>query len=161
MCDGSGATSWGHDPMGRVLTETRTIVGTSNVTKSVAYTYNLDGTVWKVQYPGTIKIITYQPGGAGRPLLAKDVAGSINYATGATYAPAGALMTMVNGGVVTVSNSYNSRVQPVVLSAATTGQTVLSLSYDFHVGNGDNGNIYQIVNGVATRIVHRTSPTTP
>jgi hypothetical protein len=57
-----------------------------------------------------------------------------------------ALMTMVNGGVVTVSNSYNSRVQPVVLSAATTGQTVLSLSYNFHVGNFDNGNIYQIAN---------------
>ena len=146
MCDGSGATSWSHDKMGRVLTETRTIVGTSNVTKSVVYTYNLDGSVATVQYPGTNKIITYQPGGAGRPLSAKDVAGGINYATGATYAPAGALMTMVNGGTVTVTNSYNSRVQPVVLSAATIGQTVLSLSYDFHTGNGDNGNIYQIAN---------------
>ena len=112
----------------------------------MVYTYNLDGSVSTVQYPGTNKIITYQPGGAGRPLSAKDVGGGINYATGATYAPAGALMTMVNGGVVTVTNSYNSRVQPVVLSAATTGQTVLSLSYNFHAGNFDNGNIYQIAN---------------
>jgi RHS repeat-associated protein len=146
MCDGSGATSWSHDTMGRVLTETRTIVGTSNVTKSVVYTYNLDGSDSTIQYPGTNKVVTYQPGGAGRPLSAKDVADSINYATGALYAPPGPVTTMVNGGVVTVNNSYNSRVQPVVLSAATTGQTVLSLSYNFHAGNFDNGNIYQIAN---------------
>ncbi len=51
-------------------------------------------------------------------------------------------------GIVT-TNTYNSRLQPITLSAATTGsggQTVLSLSYDFHLGNGDNGNVFQIVN---------------
>jgi len=160
MCDGSGATSWSHDKMGRVLTETRTIVGTSNVTKSVVYTYNLDGSDLTVQYPGTNKIVTYQPGGAGRPLWAEDVPDSINYATGALYAPFGGLTTMVNGGVVTVSNSYSDRLQPLLLSAGTSSTTVLSLCYDFHLGVsvtlpnctlsastlGDNGNIYQIAN---------------
>jgi len=51
-------------------------------------------------------------------------------------------------GIVT-ANSYNQRLQPNTLSAATTGsgsQTVLSLSYDFHLGVNDNGNVYAILN---------------
>jgi len=43
-----------------------------------------------------------------------------------------------------------------VLSAATTGtgsQTVLSLSYDFHLGVNDNGNVYAILNN---RVPERT-----
>ncbi|HUK86106.1 MAG TPA: aldo/keto reductase, partial [Terriglobales bacterium] len=50
---------------------------------------------------------------------------------------------------ITTTNQYNSRLQPTVLSAATTGsgsQTVLSLSYDFHLGVNDNGNVYAILN---------------
>jgi len=51
-------------------------------------------------------------------------------------------------GIIT-TNTYNSRLQPITISAATTGtggQTVLSLSHDFHVSNGDNGNVFQIMN---------------
>src|SRR5207302_11058402 len=44
MCDGSGATAWAHDLMGRVLTEKRLINGSSAITKSVLYSYNVDGT---------------------------------------------------------------------------------------------------------------------
>ncbi len=36
--------------------------------------------------------------------------------------------------------------QPVTLSAAAPSATVLSLGYDFHLGNGDNGDVFQIVN---------------
>ena len=36
--------------------------------------------------------------------------------------------------------------QPVILSASAPSQTVFSLSYDFHLGTGDNGNVFQIQN---------------
>ena len=42
--------------------------------------------------------------------------------------------------------AYNKRLQPVILSASTPSATVFSLSYDFHLGSGDNGNVWQIVN---------------
>jgi RHS repeat-associated protein len=74
---------------------------------------------------------------------------------------------MVNGkatgfnGIVT-TNAYNSRLQPILLSAGVSGQNpVFSDCYDFHLGvaitqpspcsfskstAGDNGNVYQILN---------------
>lgn len=47
------------------------------------------------------------------------------------------------------SNNYNSRLQPIVLTATSPNNSspVLSLSYDFHLGNHDNGNVYGITNG--------------
>lgn len=52
-----------------------------------------------------------------------------------------------SSGAITVSNTYNSRLQPSSLSASANGLSVLSLAYDFHAGNGDNGNVFQIANG--------------
>jgi hypothetical protein len=87
--------------------------------------------------------------------------------TNAAYAPPGELTSMVNGkatgfnGIVT-TNAYNSRLQPILLSAGVSGQNpVFSDCYDFHLGvaitqpspcsfskstAGDNGNVYQILN---------------
>jgi RHS repeat-associated protein len=149
MCDASGGTSFSHNAIGRVLKERRTI-GTV-VGKYTSYVYHLDGSLATVTNPISNITITYNPGGAGRPLTAKYISGPINYVTAATYAPFGGLASMVNGSAsgfngITTTNSYNNRLQPVVLSAASPSQTVLSLSYDFHLGNGDNGNAYQIVN---------------
>jgi RHS repeat-associated protein len=61
-----------------------------------------------------------------------------------------------------VSNAYNDRLQPILLSAGITGQSpIFSECFDFHLGvsvtgpspcsfsantTGDNGNVYQIVN---------------
>jgi hypothetical protein len=62
-------------------------------------------------------------------------------------------------GMITV-NWYNQRLQPCRLSVRTSGLApsscgdgtdignVLDRRYDFHVGTGDNGNVYQIVNGL-------------
>ena len=160
MCDGSGATSWNHDIMGRTANEKRTIVGNSAVTKTITYTYNLDGSIASLKYPSG-RTVTYGPSASGRPGSATDTANGINYVSWDCpqsgiycYAPSGAEMRLKYGaatgfaGVIT-NNTYNSRLQPITLSAATTGsgsQTVLSLSYDFHVGNGDNGNVFRIVN---------------
>ncbi len=152
MCDAAGAAAWSYDSMGRALTEKRLL--NTSVTKTIGYTYNLDGSLATLVYP-SLRTITYAPGGAGRALAAKDTANSINYVTSAAYAPFGG-MTGITDGLVTgtfngiiTTNTYNKRLQPITLSAATTGsggQTVLSLSYDFHSGVGDNGNVFQIVN---------------
>jgi len=58
-----------------------------------------------------------------------------------------------NGGAfagITNAFSYNKRLQPINMSANAPGQTVFSIGYDFHVGNGasgsDNGNVWNIYN---------------
>lgn len=161
MCDGSGATSWSHDKMGRILSEDRTI-GTN--TNTISYAYNLDGSLSTLTYPNTGKVITYTPNGsggytAGRPASAKDVAGAINYVTGATYAPQGALASLTNGGVIFGAFSYNTRLQPLQIFYGTNTPPALTSStcpgtvgnimhrvYNFGLGANDNGNVDSIAN---------------
>jgi len=148
MCDGSGATSWIHDQIGRV-TQERRIIGRA-AAKYINYTYNLDGSLFKLTTP-PLKTIVYTQGGAGRTLSVVDSTDNINFATSALYAPPGELTSMVNGLATgfagfTTTNSYNKLLQPVILSAASPSATVLSLSYNFNLGSGDNGNVIQIVN---------------
>jgi RHS repeat-associated protein len=62
-------------------------------------------------------------------------------------------------GIVT-SNTYNDRLQPIVLSAAVGSNSIFSLCYDFHLGvpvtacnlgaytTGNNGNVFQVLNNV-------------
>lgn len=150
MCDGSGTTSWSYDPMGRELTEQRTI---GSVTKSIYHTYNLDGSTATLTYPSG-RVITYTPSAAARMLSAVDTANSINYATSALYSPAGAIMSLKNGmtgsfGGIVTTDSYDKRLQPVTISAAAS-QSVLNLTYNFNLGVADNGNILQITNTRST-----------
>ena len=143
MCDGSGATSWQHDMMGRIWSESRKI---GTITNSIGYTYNLDGSTAALTYPSGRRI-TYTPGGAGRPLSAIDSTGPKNYVTGAHYAAPGELANYTYGAGITNTNAYNNRLQPTSLSATGPSGAILSLTYDFHLGNGNNGNVYQITNG--------------
>ncbi len=165
MCDAAGSASWSYDPMGRALTEKRLL--NTTVTKTIAYTYNLDGSPATLVYPGG-RTVTYTPGAAGHPLAAQDVANSVNYVTAATYAPFGGTTGMINGVVagsftgIFTFNAYNQRLQPCRLSARISGLApsqcsdnlhvgnVLDLTYDFHVGAGDNGDVYQITNNFDT-----------
>jgi RHS repeat-associated protein len=164
MCDGSGATNWKHDTMGRIVRERRTI-GTV-LGKYETNAYNLDGSPASITPVGGYGI-SYTYNGAGRPLTATNYTGGTNkLVSGATYAPPGQLTAMTMGltstftGIVT-NNAYNNRLQPILLSASVSGQnTVFSLCFDFHLGVavsappctfsastlGDNGNVYQIVN---------------
>jgi RHS repeat-associated protein len=148
MSDGSGTTAWSYDALGRVLTKKRTISG---VTKTISYTYNLNGSVATITYPSG-RVITYTYSAIGRPLTAKDIANNINYATDALYAPPGAVASFKNGVVtggfagITTTNSYNNRLQPALLSAAAPSQTILSLTYAY--GASNNGRIASIVNNL-------------
>jgi len=148
--------------MGRIATEVRV---SESVTKTSSYGYNQDGSVRSVTYPST-HVLNYTYNGAARATQVVDPAGPINYVTSATYTARGELSTSTNGfvsgsfGGITTANTYNSRLQPVLMSASSPTASVLSLCYDFHshasinlppcsfaaATGGDNGNVYQIVN---------------
>ena len=119
------------------------------------YLYNYDGSVKTINYPST-NSIGYSVGGAGRPTQASDSGNSyVRYAQSLgtpEYTPHGALANVLNGYTssfpgIAVANSYNKRLQPAILSAATSAQTIFSLGYGYNPGV-DNGNVLQITNGV-------------
>jgi RHS repeat-associated protein len=145
MSDGSGQTDWSFDTMGRIVAEERTIAG---VTKTMSYSYNLDGSLASLTYPSG-RVLSYGYSDAARQVSAVDSANSINYATSATYAPQGVLAGMVNGEVsggtfgITTSNSYNSRLFTTGLGATSSNGTALSLSYSYFA----NGNVNVETNG--------------
>ena len=163
MCAMASSSSWSFDKMGRPLIESRKNKGSVAKTLNVNYTYDLDGSLLTLKYPSG-DLVTYTVGGAGRTTQVSDSANNyVGYTnTFAAYAPTGALAGMTNGhtgtlpGIVT-TNTYNNRLQPILLSAFTN--PIFSLCYDFHlhvaVGapcnfgastTGDNGNVFQIVN---------------
>jgi hypothetical protein len=92
MCDGTGATSWAHDKMGRVQQERRTISKAKGDYEND--TFNLDGSVANVTSLGFKVSYTY--GGAARPLTATQ-ATATTFVSGATYAPSGHLTGMTMG----------------------------------------------------------------
>jgi RHS repeat-associated protein len=150
LTDQAGSATYSYDILGRMVSESRTIAG---MKKSMSYTYNLDGSVATMAYPSGA-VITYTPDAAGRMLSAVDTTNSsnpINYVTGATYNATGALTGSIYGqnssfsGIVN-SFSFNNRLQPVNLWSSSPTRTLMNLVYDFHVGNGDNGNVYGITN---------------
>ena len=162
MCDGSGATSWSHDPMGSILQESRTIGSATG--KNTTYTYNLNESLATLTTPPQ-KQITYTPGGAGRPLSAVDTGDGVNFVTSAYYAPFGGLTGMTMGSTssfagISTSDVYSVRLQPVQLYASSPTGTIFSECNDFHLGVstttpycsftastlGNNGNVYQITN---------------
>ena len=148
MVDGSGSSTWSYDPMGRESSEQRTIGSGPGVTKTVGTLYNLDGSARQITYPSG-NVVTITPGDHGLPASVTDA--SHSYALGVGYGPTGLLTGATYGqtggfnGIVQ-SNSYNSRLQPAVLSAATSAATLMSLMYDFGLGTNDNGNVYHIWN---------------
>src|SRR3989442_6075760 len=111
-------------------------------------------------------MITNQPGGAGRPLWAKDLASGISYVTGpcgptsdgVCYAPQGSAASLQNGASIVSTLYYNSRLQPCRISVKSSGTAptqcsdttnignVLDFSYNFSVGTADNGNVVSIAN---------------
>jgi RHS repeat-associated protein len=146
MCDAAGSESWSYPLVAGTGWQTVDKRTTNGVTKTITTQSNLDGSVASITYPSG-RVITYTPGGAGRPLEAKDNGNSINYVTNATYAAFGGLTGLKNGSSITVSNGYDPRQQPTFLSATAPTGAILSVSYDFHLGNSDNGNVYKIING--------------
>lgn len=158
MTDAAGSESWSYSIMGRMEADQRT---TNGVTKTTTYTYNADGSLLTLTYP-TGRAVTYAYDNAGRPQSGIDQANSINYAEAATYAPQGALASMVLGqggsfGGINLSESYTDRLQPNELKASSSAGTVIDLSYCFYAlvsgacpttATNDNGNVIAIFNNL-------------
>jgi RHS repeat-associated protein len=164
MCDGSGQSAWSFDQFGNPQIEKRV---TNGVTNAITYGYNLDASEATVQYPSG-RTITYQPGGAQRPLSEKDVTNSISYAVGpaspnyiVSYAPQGAIQSLQDGSSLVSTLYYNNRLQPCRISIknggtaptsctdATNIGNVLDFTYGFNAGTTDNGNVIRIANNIA------------
>ncbi len=138
---------YSYDPMGRVIL---TYQNPPSLTyKIFNYTYFMDGEPKTITYPSG-RVITYTSSVAGRSTSAVDTANGINYATGVSYAPFGGLTGMINGSGATnpisTTNTYNSRLQPLRLHSYSGNNLILDLTYDFHAGAGDNGNVLKITN---------------
>ena len=139
MCAGLSASSWSYDSMGRPLFEANTNKGTAAKTYTTGYTYYADGSLKTLTYPSS-DTLTYTVGGAGLVTQLSDSSNNyVGYAgSPAMYAPQGSLAGMVNGstssfaGIVT-SNTYNDRLQPILLSASVASHPIFSLCYDFHL----------------------------
>ena len=146
MTDASGSTTWTYEKMGRVTGESRTIGG---IQKTISTSYNRDGSVGTLTYPSGA-VLNYTIDTTGRVVSLHDDTNNIQYAYCASYAPPGELASLVLNAAscsgLKETDQYNSRLQPGVLSAAAGVNTVLSLSYDYHSGTANNGNIYTILN---------------
>src|SRR5215813_12686383 len=103
------------------------------------------------------EIVTYTPWSNGTaavdvPQDAKDLGNSMNFAQSASYGPDGSLTGFVSGQSASsagISNtfSYNKRLQPITMEASLSPTNeIFSISYDFHLGNGNNGNVWGITN---------------
>jgi RHS repeat-associated protein len=168
MCDGSGATAWIYDSMGRPTIETRQL---SSIVKSAGYVYMLGGQLQYLWYPSGYRMI-YVVDSAGRSSAVQD---SINnYVTAASYAPNGALSLYGqyarSGSYVvqaTTNRVFDKRFKPFLEYAAAPGSVYLyKRCYDYHIAGGltvtyggftcssstttpgDNGDPYQITNKI-------------
>jgi len=153
MSDGSGLTAWSYDQVGNVLKEQRKITAYGlDVTKTIEYTYNKDGSIASIKYPGG-RTVNYTVGNAQRPTEAKDTTNTINYATPSSldmYSPAGAAASIVfgyvSGGGITETRGYNSRLRlqltGIQALAAASSTIVLDLSYGYATSTIlNNGNV--------------------
>ncbi|MCI0349526.1 MAG: hypothetical protein L0Z53_08885, partial [Acidobacteriales bacterium] len=142
-----------YDAMGRPVVQKHWIDRSSSATpQQFNYAYNVDGSLKSLTYPSGRKLdYTYNIAQRATSLI--DDANDINYATDATYTAWGAPLSYKNGVTgtfngITTTNTYNSRMQPQFLSAASPTATVMSFGYDFHLGAGNNGNVFQITNNL-------------
>jgi len=157
MTDAAGSEAWNYDQMGRVLTDQRT---TNSIAKTTSYTYDLNGDTVTTTYAGG-RTVTYTYNGAAQATSLADIVDGITYATGAVYAPQGALSALTLGPTssftgLDMSNSYNNRLQPSEMKASSTAGTAFDLTYCFktwasgacQTTGGDNGNVNGITNNL-------------
>jgi YD repeat-containing protein len=128
MSDGSGQTAWSYNSVGSVIAEERTI---ATQTKTMAYSYNLDGTIASVTYPSG-RVVNYATSGAERALSATDAANGFQYAILAGYSPNGSLEAVIYGqsitfGGISEARGFNNREQTTsIQTSSTAGITATS-----------------------------------
>jgi RHS repeat-associated protein len=150
MCDASGATAWSYDAMGRTVAEARTIAG---ITNQIGYSYYLNGAVNTVTYPlagGTTPfVVTYHENAGGRIDTATGSDGVTYAQVNSTFA-SGMPNVWQLGSNIQLTDTYNSRLQPLATTAEqlSTTNTLFSRTYNFDLGTADNGNLYGVQDGM-------------
>jgi RHS repeat-associated protein len=150
MCDASGATVWSYDALGRTLTESRKI---GAATDQIGYTYYLNGAVNTITYPRagatTPLVVTYNVDASGRTYSAVGSNGVTYAQVTSTYASGAANVSLL-GSNIQITDTYNSRLQPLATTAEqiSTTNTLFNKTYNFHLGAGDNGNLFGVVDGL-------------
>lgn len=145
MSDATGQTAWSYTALGEVETKQQTINGIRN---ALYYSFNLDGSIHTIDTPNG-REYTYTYSSSQRPISLSDNANGITYVSNAHYAAPGELASANYGLnlVISKSNSFNNRLQPITLSVNAPSETVLSLGFNFVLPGGvNNGNVYQIQN---------------
>jgi YD repeat-containing protein len=142
MTDGSGTSAWSFDPVGRPVSDKRTING---VTKTAAYSYNLDGTL-ATQQDFLGNTLNYGYTNTSSLLSVTDAATSLAIVSGVAYTPVGTTAGETLGNGVVLTNMYNQRAQVASLGASKAGTQLLGLSYTYGTAAQDNGNISQVTN---------------
>jgi RHS repeat-associated protein len=173
MTDQAGSEAWAYDSMGRVLYDKRT---TNSLSKTIPYTYNLDGSVASVAVPtfpdgSHLITATYTIGGAGRPTTVID--NGVYILENAKYTPAGQLCFGQGAWnqTWTTTSTFNNRLQPATIYAVgihnggpaapppcavsaiipNSGSVAngLNLVYNYIDANGhNNGNVASITNNL-------------
>ncbi len=149
MCDGSGATAWSYDGMGRILTEARKIATASD---QISYTYYYNSAVNTVTYPkagaSAALTLTYGINASGRVTSVAN--GTTVYEQIQSTWASGAPRTYLYGANIQLSDTYNAQLQPLTLTATqiSPSNTLFSKTYDFHAGSSDNGDLWAVTDGL-------------
>jgi RHS repeat-associated protein len=168
MTDGVGSESWAYQVdktnSRSVHVEQRT---TNTLTKTSTYYLDLAGNITQLVYP-TGRIVNYTYDSADRPSSAIDSSNGITYATGFQTSPGGSCLANVTcytpqGSVYAVSlgqtsvftglnitDSYNSRLQPVEFKASSTGGNAIDTTYSYvdPVKGGNAGHVFSTTNNL-------------
>jgi RHS repeat-associated protein len=160
--DVNAAKFYSYDPMGRVTYQTSWTPSNSNVMANpVSASYDLAGDLASLTYPSGRKV-TYQYNNAIQPTQVRfdsynGTSVGYNYLSAASYAPIGAPTSLTLGSGVIESASYNDRLQPCNLQAATGAFTWLNRTNNFYPtpgtnclpgSGGNNGNVMSIADNL-------------
>jgi RHS repeat-associated protein/uncharacterized repeat protein (TIGR01451 family) len=142
MDDGSGSTSWDYDPLGRVLTETKTISGTGSF--RTGFGYDRLGRVRTMTYPdGEVVTYTYNSQGLVGGLDTSLAEGT--YLANATYNPLDQPTALgLGNGLATTYGYYDPAYDPARASfrlrSIQVGEGLQNLSFEYD----DAGNLEQM-----------------
>jgi YD repeat-containing protein len=142
LSDQAGSSTFSYDVIGRIKTETRSMVG---ISKNMGYSYYLNGSVKSITYPSN-RVVTYTSSAAGRITAAVDGNGT-QYISNATYYPNGAEFQRFSPGIY-FSTTLNPRLQ-IAGAYSDNGQTssfYINKTYDYGAAHQNNGNVMAINN---------------
>jgi RHS repeat-associated protein len=149
MSDGSGEAAYSFDLAGRIVAEVHTITG---ISKSMAYTYNLDDSLASIAYPSG-RQLDYSYSNAQRALSVVDAGSGASYVSSAIYSPLGTLSSVSYGvsgtfGGIGQSFTYNNRMEMTSQMATSTAGSVLNLTYGFPSSPNNGNRTTSIGNGI-------------